>query len=126
MKILSEDGSTLIYCRITGHNHVNEQSFVSWRRVSIAKNGVVIIRVDMNTSSYWIEGYKEFVESRFIATEQPTDFATKLATKSPLQVDARLECVFICTQVNFNRKQDCKTFQIKFWKVFFNYFFQYI
>lgn len=83
-EIISEDGSTLIYRRILGHSHVNEQPFVRSGSVSIPKNKIVIIRAHMNTSGYGTKVYKGSVESGFITTELTADFAEELATKSPL------------------------------------------
>ncbi len=83
-EIILEDGSALIYRRILGHSHVNEQPFVRSGRVSITKNQTIIIRAHMNTSGYGTKVYKGSIKSGFIATELPADFATELATKSPL------------------------------------------
>jgi hypothetical protein len=83
-EVISEDGQ-LIYRRILGHSHVNEQPFVrSGGKVSMTSNQVVIIRAHMNTSGYGIKAFKGSVSNGFSAFQTPIDFATNLETIAPL------------------------------------------
>ena len=84
-EVITEDGSTLIYRRILGHSHVNEQPFVrSGRAVSISENEIIIIRDHMNTSGYGTNTFKGSIANGFTAFTVPKDFATELATQKPL------------------------------------------
>ncbi len=83
-EVISEDGE-LIYRRILGHSHVNEQPFVrSGGKVKIEKAEVVIIRAHMNTSGYGGEVFKGSVEGGFEQTDLSPDFAGGLEKESPL------------------------------------------
>ncbi len=84
-EVISEDGSELIYRRILGHSHINEQPFVrSGGAVGISNNQTVIIRAHMNTSSFGIKVFKGTVASGFSAFTLDDDFATNLETQEPL------------------------------------------
>ena len=86
-EVLSENGE-LIYRRILGHSHVNEQPFTrSGGSVTITKDQVVIVRAHMNTSGYGIKTFKGSVASGFTAFETEQNFANDLATQSPLPSD---------------------------------------
>lgn len=83
-EVLSENGE-LIYRRILGHSHVNEQPFTrSGGSVIITKDQVVIIRAHMNTSGYGIKAFKGSVSSGFTAFETEQNFANGLATQGSL------------------------------------------
>jgi len=83
-EVISENGD-LIYRRILGHSHVNEQPFIrSGGSVSISKDQVVIVRAHMNTSSYGNKTFKGSVSGGFVAFETVQNFAADLATQSPL------------------------------------------
>ena len=83
-EVLSENGD-LIYRRILGHSHVNEQPFIrSGGSVAITKNQVVIIRAHMNTSGYGNKTFRGSVAVGFVAFETQQNFANKLSTQQPL------------------------------------------
>ena len=83
-EVISENGD-LIYRRILGHSHVNEQPFIrSGGSVSISKNQVVIVRAHMNTSGYGTKTFKGSVSGGFVAFETQENFANDLATQTPL------------------------------------------
>jgi len=84
-EVISEDGSELIYRRILGHSHVNEQPFIrSGGAVEISSTKTVIIRAHMNTSHYGIKVFKGTVASGFSAFTIDDDFATNLEIQEPL------------------------------------------
>ena len=84
-EVISEDGSELIYRRILGHSHVDEQPFVrSGGIVEISNNQTIIIRAHMNTSSFGTKVYKGTVTSGFSAFIIDDDFATNLELQEPL------------------------------------------
>jgi len=83
-EVLSENGD-LIYRRILGHSHVNEQPFVrSGGTVDIAKDQIVIVRAHMNTSGYGIQTFKGSVANGFTSFATETDFAKALEQQQPL------------------------------------------
>jgi len=83
-EVVSENGD-LIYRRILGHSHVNEQPFIrSGGSVSISKDQVVIVRAHMNTSGYGNKTFKGSVSGGFVAFETTPNFAIDLATQDPL------------------------------------------
>ena len=83
-EIITEDG-TLIYRRILGHSHVNEQPFIrSGGIVPITANQSVIIRAHMNTSGYGTIVYKGSIKSGFTESTLADDFANNLENTSPL------------------------------------------
>lgn len=82
-EVITEDGA-LIYRRILGHSHVNEQPFVrSGGSVNILENQVVIIRAHMNNSGYGIKAFKGSISSGFTAITIENDFALDLAEAEP-------------------------------------------
>ena len=83
-EVVSENGN-LIYRRILGHSHVNEQPFVrSGGPVKINKDQIIIIRLHMNNTGYSLNAYKGSVSQGFSAFKTITDFAKTLENKSPL------------------------------------------
>lgn len=83
-EVITEDGN-LIYRRILGHSHVNEQPFIrSGGSVTITNNQIVIVRMHMNNTGYSIKIYKGSVANGFSAFEVEENFATNLATQDPL------------------------------------------
>ncbi len=83
-EVITEDG-TLLYRRILGHSHVDEQPFVrSGGKVPIAENQVVIIRAHMNTSGYGTVIFKGSVLNGFKEANLEDSFASELATQQPL------------------------------------------
>lgn len=83
-EVISENGD-LLYRRILGHSHVNEQPFVrSGGAVSITSSTVVIIRAHMNTSGYGTTGYKGSVSEGFSEFIIDEGFASELTTQDPL------------------------------------------
>ncbi len=83
-EIVSENGE-LLYRRILGHSHVNEQPFTrSGGSVIITKDQIVIVRAHMNTSGYGTKTFKGSVASGFTAFETEQNFANDLATQDPL------------------------------------------
>ena len=83
-EVLSLDG-TLIYRRVLGHSHADEQPF---RRrggpVPIAADTVVWVRAHMNTSGYGGVAYKGSPRGGFTAAPLSPEFAAVLATQAPL------------------------------------------
>lgn len=83
-EVISEDGKTLIYRRILGHSHVNEQPFVrSGGTVAISNTQVVIIRAHMNTSGYGTTVFKGAVSTGFTKYVITDEFANNLETQAP-------------------------------------------
>ncbi len=83
-EVVTEDGN-LIYRRILGHSHVNEQPFVrSGGAVGIKANQVVIVRTHMNTTGYGTRVFKGTVASGFVATTVAEEFAKAVAKQNPV------------------------------------------
>tara|TARA_R110001592_G_scaffold362884_1_gene678682 strand:- start:718 stop:1206 length:489 start_codon:yes stop_codon:yes gene_type:complete len=83
-EVVKEDG-TLLYRRILGHSHVNEQPFVrSGGAINIVSDQVVIVRAHMNTSGYGIKAFIGSVSNGFTETILDNEFAKILETVSPL------------------------------------------
>jgi len=83
-EVITEDGD-LLYRRILGHSHVNEQPFVrSGGPVDISANQTVIIRAHMNSSGYGTDVFKGSVADGFVKTTLADDFANELANQAPL------------------------------------------
>ncbi|WP_299222513.1 hypothetical protein [uncultured Aquimarina sp.] len=83
-EIVSEDG-TLLYRRILGHSHVNEQPFIrSGGPVNIAKDKIVYIRAHMNNQGYGNVVFKGSVSVGFSQETLETTFASELETTAPL------------------------------------------
>lgn len=84
-EIISENGSTLIYRRILGHSHVNEQPFTrSGGLVDVKATDVVIVRAHMNTSGYGKVAYKGSISNGFTEEVLPENFSSSLALEQPL------------------------------------------
>lgn len=82
-EVITEDGA-LVYRRILGHSHVNEQPFIrSGGSVSISEDQVVIIRAHMNNSGYGVKAFKGSISSGFSAITLQNDFALELAEVEP-------------------------------------------
>ena len=82
-EVLSTEGE-LVYRRILGHSHVNEQPFVrSGGKVKIEKDETVIVRAHMNNSGYGGVMFKGSVESGFEQIDADKTFATDVEMKAP-------------------------------------------
>lgn len=82
-EVTTESGD-LIYRRILGHSHVNEQPFVrSGGSVKINKDQIVIIRLHMNNTGYSINAFKGSVSQGFKSFKTTNDFAIALENQSP-------------------------------------------
>jgi len=82
-EVISEDGQ-LVYRRILGHSHVEEQPFVrSGGKVRIGEAQMVIIRAHMNTSGYGGAQYRGSVKAGFEKISESKDFAKYLEKESP-------------------------------------------
>ena len=83
-EVLDENGK-LIYRRILGHSHVDEQPFTrSGGPVDIADDKVVIIRAHMNPDGYGWRAMKGSVKDGFVAGELACDFAKDVESQMPL------------------------------------------
>ncbi|WP_299253048.1 hypothetical protein [uncultured Aquimarina sp.] len=83
-EIISEEG-TLLYRRILGHSHVNEQPFTrSGGPVNITKDQIVYIRAHMNNKGYGDVVFKGSVSAGFSQETLETTFANELETAAPL------------------------------------------
>lgn len=83
-EIVSIEGE-LLYRRILGHSHVNEQPFTrSGGPVTISKNQEIIVRMHMNTTGYSELAFQGSVENGFESTTLMIDFANDLETVAPL------------------------------------------
>ena len=83
-EVISEDGSSLLYRRILGHSHVNEQPFTrSGGSVGITKDQIVYVRAHMNTSGYGTTVFKGSVDSGFSAATLEAEFGEALETEVP-------------------------------------------
>lgn len=77
--------STLIYRRILGHSHVNEQPFSrSGGPIDIDASTFVYIRGHMNNLGYGSLVFGGTVEDGFKAIELPIEFASDIAMQMPL------------------------------------------
>lgn len=82
-EVLSEDGQ-LLYRRILGHSHVNEQPFTrSGGPVDIDNQQVVIVRAHMNNSGYGGAVLKGTVDSGFTTVDTSPEFASQVETEAP-------------------------------------------
>lgn len=82
-EVLSEDGR-LIYRRILGHSHVDEQPFTrSGGPVPLAPDAVVWVRAYMHPGGYGGLAMKGTLQNGFAKAELPADFAPDLATAEP-------------------------------------------
>ncbi len=86
-EVISPEGD-LIYRRILGHSHVNEQPFTrSGGAVRIPADQEVIVRAHMNNKGYGGNVMKGSVTKGFKPFELDRDFAKYLETKEPLPSD---------------------------------------
>ncbi len=82
-EITTETGE-LIYRRILGHSHVNEQPFIrSGGGIKINKDQVVIIRMHMNNTGYSENAFKGSVSQDFNSFKTANDFAKAIENQSP-------------------------------------------
>ena len=82
-EILSEDG-ILIYRRILGHSHVNEQPFIrSGGDVSITPDQKVIVRAHMNNAGNGLETYQGSVTEGFEMVTIESGFADHVESQEP-------------------------------------------
>lgn len=83
-EVIDLDGN-LLYRRILGHSHVNEQPFTrSGGSVNISENTEVYIRAHMNTTSYGSIVFKGSVASGFTSENLDAEFAKDLEEVAPL------------------------------------------
>jgi hypothetical protein len=85
-EVISADGNTLIYRRILGHSHVDEQPFArSGGLVEIADNTEVVIRAHMHPLGYGegLIAMKGSVADGFQALEVAANFGLGLEDSSP-------------------------------------------
>lgn len=83
-EVITEDG-TLIYRRILGHSHVNEQPFVrSGGAVKIKEDQTVIVRAHMNTTGYGTIAFIGSVKSGFKQQIIDKQFKPETAKLQPL------------------------------------------
>jgi hypothetical protein len=82
-EVLTEEGQ-LVYRRILGHSHVNEQPFVrSGGPVEIEADAVVIVRAHMHPGGYGGKAMLGSVQSGFEEVELRPDFADDVESESP-------------------------------------------
>ena len=78
----------LIYRRILGHSHVNEQPFTrSGGIVAIGANDSIIVRAHMNNLSYGTQVFRGVVANDLIQDSLDSNFAINLETVDPLPGD---------------------------------------
>lgn len=83
-EVFDQEGE-LIYRRILGHSHVNEQPFTrSGGAVKIAEDTFVYVRAHMNNLGYGSLVFGGSVKDGFKALELPIEFAAELAETEPL------------------------------------------
>lgn len=83
-EVVSLDGA-LIYRRILGHSHPNEQPFIrSGGPIEISADQEIIIRAYMHPTGYGGTVYRGSVSSGFQAMQKPADFAEELKDAAPL------------------------------------------
>ena len=83
-EVVSEDGN-LIYRRILGHSHVNEQPFVrSGGKIAVKEDQKVYIRAHMNSSGYGTQAFFGSVSEGFSKITLDKEFADTLEKREPL------------------------------------------
>lgn len=83
-EILSEDGK-LLYRRILGHSHVNEQPFIrTGANVMILPNEIIIIRAHMHPTGYATQVFKGSINDDFVSFETEDKFANDVESQTPL------------------------------------------
>ena len=82
-EVLSEDGK-LLYRRILGHSHVNEQPFIrSGGTVNIGEGKIVWVRAHMNNAGYGGEVFKGTVKDGFVKFDADTNFRKEIEKEAP-------------------------------------------
>ena len=83
-EIFDKEGQ-LLYRRVLGHSHVNEQPFTrSGGPVAITPTTFIYIRGHMNTLGYGSLVFSGTIEDGFSAAELPIEFAGDLVSADPL------------------------------------------
>jgi len=83
-EVFTENG-TLVYRRILGHSHVNEQPFTrSGGKIEIAKDQKVFVRAHMNNLGYGTRIFSGTVAGGLFASDLDVGFAMELSTTAPL------------------------------------------
>ena len=85
-EVISADGSSLIYRRILGHSHVDEQPFTrSGGVVAIAADREVIVRAHMHSAGYGegLIAMKGSVANGFNAYDVAQEFGSSLEKADP-------------------------------------------
>ena len=83
-EILKEDG-TLVYRRILGHSHPNDQPFTrSGGPAKVDQNEILYVRAHMNKLGYVGDVYKGSVEEGFVKDENVPTFPSELDVQEPL------------------------------------------
>ncbi|MEM9068073.1 MAG: hypothetical protein AAGE52_06180 [Myxococcota bacterium] len=83
-EVVRPDG-TLVYRRILGHSHVDEQPFTrSGGPVPIEEGDEVIVRAHLHPHGYRGEVLRGSVATGFATWDAPDDFALGLASEAPL------------------------------------------
>ncbi len=82
-EVISENGN-LIYRRILGHSHVNEQPFIrSGGGVNITTAQIVWIRAHMNNTGYGGKTYKGSIDVGFETAAMLDGFALAIENEKP-------------------------------------------
>lgn len=80
--------STLIYRRILGHSHVNEQPFTrSGSSMDVGPDEFIYVRAHMNNTGYGSQVFSGNVREGLVLDSLATDYAIGLATQQPLPDD---------------------------------------
>ena len=83
-EVITESGK-LVYRRVLGHSHVNEQPFVrAGGTININANENVIIRAHMNTTGYGNKAFTGSVKNGFKAVVLKPNFMPQTAQLPPL------------------------------------------
>ncbi len=78
-------GGELIFRRVLGHSHVDEQPFTrSGSGISITETQQVFIRAHMNPSGYGVQSFEGSVSEGFFETTLDADFSIELEEVEPL------------------------------------------
>ena len=84
-EVTSADGTELLYRRILGHSHVDEQQFTrSGGPDPIDAQREVVVRMKMNTTGYSPIGFRGSVATGFERSEADAGFGEALRTQDPL------------------------------------------
>ncbi len=82
-EVVGEDGK-LLYRRVLGHSHVNEQPFLrSGGPIEISEEAIVVVRAHMNNSGYGINGMMGSIKDGFEKFDIEKDFAKNLENDAP-------------------------------------------